>query len=431
MSIASILSEILRLLCFISLVLTVSGFKIVHHNGSYYLYHPHRGTASKVPDAESLKALVHDLSTVPTVSRGFMTRVSLLNNSLPSLKQNSATRDEVMRIEVLKILSVAPPTFWKDTFYLGNMLNPALEHWQGRTFFTWRKGMYDSPINYAWFNQQWLSVGGKVIKPSASAFLQSIINITIAEHTFNHLQEDPRLLARHDGSLTIVYSAKESLFKPPKQCYCHLTLDSKNQVLVSDSVLLDGHSLDPNQKNWIPFEHSEELYFIQTVNPLHILRHTTTDDQRVGQLTTVHHARTEIHLPWMKEYGPQIRGGTPAVLVNGYYLAFFHTVGQLQPKNTLRTYFMGAITFCPTPPFSIHAISTHPILQENFYEGPWVEPRRTDYVMFAIGLLKEDDKHILISFGHQDKHAYLARFHIQELYESMEMVSNCTKSVVR
>lgn len=426
---ASILSKIVRIICLIFYFSAIYSFKIVHHNGTFYLYHPHRGTASKVPDAESLKALVTDFSTVPTVSRGFMTRISSQNNSLPSLKQNSATRDETMRIEILKILSVAPPTFWKETFYFGNMLNPALERWQGRTFFTWRKGMYDSPINYAWFNQQWLSDGEKNNK-KPSAFLGSIINISIAEHVFNRLQEDPRLLARHDGSLTIVYTAKESLFKPPKQCYCQLTLDSSSkQVIVSDSVLLDGHGLDPNQKNWIPFEYNKELYFIQTVNPLHILRHTTTDNQQVGQLTTVHRAPTEIHLPWMKEYGAHIRGGTPAVLVNGYYLAFFHTVAQLQRRNNLRTYFMGAITFCPSPPFDIHSISTHPILQEKFYEGAWVEPRRTDYVMFAIGLLKEEDnKHILVSFGHQDKHAYLARFHIQELYESMEIVSNCTKS---
>lgn len=426
MLVARVLSLTLRMFCLISFLSEFSCFKIVHHNGSYYLYHPQRGIASKVPDSESLKALVQNISTVPTVSRGFITRIGLHNNALPSLKQNGASRDEFMRIEILKILSVAPPTFWKATFSLGNILNPALERWQGRTFFTWRNGMYDSPINYAWFDQQWLRAREKDAKPYA--FLESIINITIAEHVFNRLQEDPRLLSRHDGSLTIVYTAKESLFKPPKQCYCHLTLDSKNQVIVSDSVLLDNHGLDPNQKNWIPFEYNKELYFIQTVNPLHILRHTTTDTNRVGQLTTVYHSPTELHLPWMNEYGVHIRGGTPAVLVNGYYLAFFHTVAQLQRRNTLRTYFMGAIAFCPTPPFSIRAVSTHPILQEKFYNGPWVEPRRTDYVMFAIGLFKEDSEHILISFGHQDKHAYLARFSIPELYESMEIVSNCTIS---
>jgi hypothetical protein len=358
------------------------------------------------------------------------------------LSKQPNNRDEVMKHEVLKILSLSPPIFWKETYYLGTMLNPALEEWNNKIFFTWRNGMYDSPINYAWFDMKNLGKHFELKNRKKLPNFDEILSISIADRAFNHLQEDPRLIHRKDNRMMILYTSKESLFTSPKQCYCHISFQKsinnqttyEREYVVSDSILLDGHTLDRHQKNWIPIIDSitDDLYFIQSVNPLHILKHHQTDTNQVGIMESVYSTNSTLTLPWRSEYGHMIRGGTPTKFIHGHYLAFFHSVSQLQKKNPMRTYFMGAIRFCPIFPYHIHSISTHPILQEQYYDGYWVEPRRTDYVMFAIGIVyleEKDPLHVFVSYGHQDRDGYLAKFHLQELYDSMEIVNNCSKEI--
>ncbi len=60
--------------------------------------------------------------------------------------------------------------------------------------------------------------------------------------------------------------------------------------------------------------------------------------------------------------------GTPAILVNDVYLALFHTKAYVQkPYYNIYSYFMGAITFCPHPPFNLHSMSSQPIAHEDWY----------------------------------------------------------------
>lgn len=439
---------------FVRLVVALA-YKVVRdENGGLFLLYPKRGVAARIPDEHTLAGLKLDHIPISPVTKAMLSSFRVENTTLPSLNIKVKTRDDFMRYEVLKILSLSPPIFWKDTFYLGKMLNPALETWRGRTLFTWRNGMYDSPINAAWFSFDEMlrrnhHVDKRVLQNPNHRdypYFQKIIPLVLKEFQFNHLQEDPRLLAREDGSLAIVYTVKESLFKFPKQSYCHLRLPDNQaatefpvDLSVSDTTLLDGHPFDPSQKNWIPLEYQKELFFIQSVNPLVVLQHQGSNgsDPKVANMKVVYEDKIGISLPWKSEYGSFIRGGSPAVLVNPhhvahrefsrYYLSFFHSVAQLQPGNSLRTYFMGAVSFCPLPPFRVHAISTHPILHEKYYDGAWVEPRRTDYVMFAIGVLQRpsDQEHVYVSFGHQDKDGYLAKFHLGELFASMEIVNSC------
>jgi predicted GH43/DUF377 family glycosyl hydrolase len=336
-----------------------------------------------------------------------------------------------MAMEIKTILLLSPPNFWKKTIYLGDMFNPALEVWQNKTLFTWRREMYYSPINYAFLSFEKLfslPATNHTSKGERDIFESLLPDVSMKQFRFNHLQEDPRLLARKDGSLVILYTAKHSYQTPQKQGYSIATMDCAQQIKLSDSVLLDGHSMAPVQKNWIPLEYQDELYFIQSVNPLVVLKHTTTDEKQVGKLEIVYEGAPLQELPWDDKYGsikPSIRGGTPAIMVKGRYLAFFHSVTQLQANWEMKTYFMGAISFCPTLPFRIHSISTHPILQDRFYDGPWARNNVLDYVMFVIGLVidPKDSNFVWVSFGHQDKHSYVAKLHVDELYASLEDVS--------
>jgi predicted GH43/DUF377 family glycosyl hydrolase len=373
-------------------------------------------------------------STASSMGKSALGNYKLLNNTLLlSGKAKIKNRDDLMATEINAILLLSPPNFWKTTIYLGDMFNPALENWQNKNLFTWRRKMYNSPIDYAFLSfEKLLSLPATnhTSKGERDIFESLLPDVSMKQFRFNRIQEDPRLLARKDGSLLILYTAKESYETPSKQGYSIATMNSAQQIKLSDSVLLDGHSMSPGQKNWIPLEYQDELYFIQSVNPLVVLKHITTDEKQVGKLEIVYEGAPLQDLPWGDKYGsikPSIRGGTPAIMVKGRYLAFFHSVTHLQENYKMRTYFMGAISFCPTLPFRVHSISTHPILQDRFYEGPWVWKNVLDYVMFAIGLVidPKDSNFVWVSFGHQDKHSYVAKLHVDELYASLEDVSEC------
>jgi predicted GH43/DUF377 family glycosyl hydrolase len=133
-------------------------------------------------------------------------------------------------------------------------------------------------------------------------------------------------------------------------------------------------------------------------------------------------------LPWREEYGNHLRGGTPAILVRGVLLSFFHTQVNLHVFYSLNTYFMGAITFCPQPPFAISSISAYPILLPNLYEGNWV-PKFLNYVVFPSGIsLDEDGKHVHVSLGYQDMSAYVMRMELDTLLASLDFVADCNNS---
>lgn len=178
----------------------------------------------------------------------------------------------------------------------------------------------------------------------------------------------------------------------------------------------------------MPFEYNGTLHFIQSIHPLHVLALTSVDGNRLATLRTVYRdtANSTRPLPWLgQEYGSHIRGGTPAILVRGVYLAFFHTQVNLKVFYSLNTYFMGAVTFCPHPPFKMHSISVYPIVDRRLYEGNWV-PKFHNYVVFPSGLvLEEDGDHVLLSLGHQDMSAWVMRLEINSLFDTMDIVEDC------
>ena len=59
----------------------------------------------------------------------------------------------------------------------------------------------------------------------------------------------------------------------------------------------------------------------------------------------------------------------------------------------MATYLMGAITFCPHPPFAIHAVTYQPIVNDSFYEGPWIWPS-LDFGVYPSGIIYDKDRFV-------------------------------------
>lgn len=57
----------------------------------------------------------------------------------------------------------------------------------------------------------------------------------------------------------------------------------------------------------------------------------------------------------------------------------------------MATYLMGAITFCPHPPFNIHAITYQPIVNQSFYDGPWIWPS-LDFGVYPSGIIYDKER---------------------------------------
>lgn len=82
-------------------------------------------------------------------------------------------------------------------------------------------------------------------------------------------------------------------------------------------------------------------------------------------------------------YG-ELRGGTPALLVRGEYLTFFHSKRRVHGRRM--TYFVGAYTFQSDFPFGITSISKHPIVADTFYIGK-LAPQPYDYILYPTSFI--------------------------------------------
>jgi predicted GH43/DUF377 family glycosyl hydrolase len=202
----------------------------------------------------------------------------------------------------------------------------------------------------------------------------------------------------------------------------------------------DNSTLDvQHQKNWVPFEYNGRLLWLESIYPTNVLEvvneynATANDSNHEADIKIIskgEHVSGEeadrLHRPWLNYYGLPLRGSTPAIKVRGVYLGFFHTVLMFQFPYKLKTYFMGAYTFCPEPPFKIHSMSQIPIVLPEWYQGAWLTIH-TDYVVFPIGLFLEDgdNEHVWLSMGQQDKDGLVLKLHIDELFQRLVNVTEC------
>lgn len=405
--------------------------------GVYHILYLMSQRSRKIPDEATVRVLGFDPAQVAVVQdNDLLSYVDTYSVPVPSLADETKKSLITKHIEKISILS--PSFFWKEMYLLPWVLNPAITKWQKRFFVTWRNGVYNQPIHFGWLE---FEDGEYYISETSRHWgVGNPKIVSVQSEGFNELAEDPRVIPRSDGSLMVQYTSKQSLFSPPKQTFMHIlppkykgmiknvgVFDNKNpeNATTTNSVLLDGHFMNAGQKNWVAITKGDNVYFIENINPLHVMVAYDTTSKNIGMLATVF-SGTKVDLPWSSDYGSYIRGGTPAVYLEkeNLYLAFFHTVAYIiAPK--MRTYFMGAIAFCPQLPFHMHAMSPYPILKEALYEGPGVQ-QDIDHVVFPIGLVVDDDKeHVLLSFGSNDRGGYINKLHIKELLDTMDVVNAC------
>jgi len=233
--------------------------------------------------------------------------------------------------------------------------------------------------------------------------------------------EDPRLFYL-DNQIYLLYTYWS---KQGPQCRQELGILDREGMFINKQKIAYGPQRI--QKNFTPFiyTHNNEtsLNFVYLFNPLEIV---TLDSNNLKCIRQDQNPSQNILSNWENIWG-QIRGGTPALLVDNEYLAFFHSC--FTDKNKTIWWVMGAITFEGFPPFNITKISKHPIIASDFYTYPicpsafcYARKDKNFKILFPCGYTIEHSENktlFHIVCGENDSAIRMITIDQNELYKNM------------
>lgn len=249
--------------------------------------------------------------------------------------------------------------------------------------------------------------------------------------THNHHSEDPRLFHFHGKPhVLFVQYMRNSIGVNRMRLGC---IDESSLKIGNITAIPYGKT--KVEKNWTPFVYTkkgggQELYFLYRYASHEVLRFSPSSTDRVE------HPFSPLKAPdvqfWEKKWGT-IRGGTPAVLVDGEYLAFFHSSFTSEEH---KWYAMGAATFESCPPFRMKKISQVPILFEKMYSSPVARvavfyPRTNVHVIFPGGFVKgvKDGREVFhLVYGDNDSAIGVVTIDKTKLMNSLQPVEQSTGS---
>jgi predicted GH43/DUF377 family glycosyl hydrolase len=191
--------------------------------------------------------------------------------------------------------------------------------------------------------------------------------------------------------------------------------DGKLQMLSPLKLIFqEKYATVTQQKNWVPFEWNQNLYLSYSIQPHLVL----SPSLRTSSCYTAYKTESEIKWP----YG-HIRGGTPAILVDGEYLAFFHSSAKTKSPASynwkLWHYFMGAYAFSAEPPFALTKITEKPIIGADFYTPSYLEKR----VIFPGGFVDRGN-FLYIAYGKDDHEIWIATLDKDQLKKALKPIKN-------
>lgn len=167
--------------------------------------------------------------------------------------------------------------------------------------------------------------------------------------------EDPRLF-EYQGVLWMAYVETRSWVAGtmPNCCIRYGKLIEGNEWQVDGQFLVKygKNVVSGPEKNWVPFEWGDRLFFTYQIWPEQIVIEVQGDDV-IGEFKSPG--------SWWK-WG-QIRGGTPPIMpFRDQRLRFFHS--RLDNESPIRhRYYVGALIQETKPPFKVLSVSKRPILR--------------------------------------------------------------------
>lgn len=220
--------------------------------------------------------------------------------------------------------------------------------------------------------------------------------------------EDGRLVKVEDRIFLFFNDLPPNQSKGFAMYFTELEEENGIFVLKEPAKLLNYPGAISIEKNWSPFFSEGQLYVIYSDQPRIILEVNieTGDCRQIPGGTP----------DWKWNLG-QIRGGTPAYLVDGAFLTFFHSSFPANISKG-RAYAMGAYLFDRYPPFSVRAVTPNPLGNLSDYTDD-----NSFKVIFPSGMVVNDDS-ILIAWGKGDRQIWITTFDKKKLFSSLESLRN-------
>lgn len=157
------------------------------------------------------------------------------------------------------------------------------------------------------------------------------------------------------------------------------------------------------EKNWTPFVFENRVFLIYSDQP-RILLELDLDTGNCREIV-----RTDVHIDW--NFG-RIRGGTPACLVDDFYLTFYHT--RVTEEDRTINYVVGAYAFESHFPFAIQKMTPFPIGDRSYYAED-----NSKKVVYPSGMMVQGDK-IYVAWGKNDNAVHLTTFDKKKLFALMK-----------
>lgn len=262
----------------------------------------------------------------------------------------------------------------------------------------------------------------------------SYIGIVKLDHDLNIISKPQLLNTRDDGSsfpsqtedariftfnnkIYLIYNDNPEVVNPSSidRRDIYLTeLIWKNDEFVLGTPLKLMHETKYEdckwQKNWVPFVYEKQLLMSYSISPHEVLKIDTSSG------LSKHLFTKRSGITWDKGV---LRGGTPALLVDGNYLGFFHssivTKSETSNGNPMHHYYMGAYIFSSKPPFRVQKISPEPIVADGFYTHSSYDKR----VIFPGGFAVVGDQ-FYVAYGKDDSEVWIAIIDKKKLMKSLK-----------
>eukprot|EP01041_Mallomonas_annulata_P002204 gene2204-4289_t len=256
--------------------------------------------------------------------------------------------------------------------------------------------------------------------------------------------EDPRVWVENDQVLHLIYNHINISWWPSRRMMMTtIIMNTTHNFFIDDElfVLTAENAPYTTQKNWTPFIYGNISYFIHSVQPHQILRAVPPTGPTSSSTTTSLSPLTSpllnhVHNGKYKDLIGKLvastmvetffwtfgepRGSTPALLIGNHYLTFFHS-RRLGGRSGRSTYFIGAYTFSPRPPFQILAMTADPIVARDFYRGR-MKAVAFDFIIFPTSF-SFDDHRIVLHYGRQDVESWVMTLNRTSFLRSLSPVS--------
>lgn len=402
-----------------------------HGRHAYYIYNNSKGF---FPDRYTMNRYGYDFANTPHVGREYINSIPDSRQPLPSLWDHHSNE---------RMLSLGNSNFLLETELVVKLLNPCYVYWNNKIAITYRSESEQFKIILI-SKSSGTSDGSTVISGSSTdhikADIEAIRNYNYKNITTQHIVlrgEDPRLITiksedKRTDRLFVVFCRRFHKRRPELQmAYAEIFMD-ETKLFVDDIVDIDFQNERPkeDQKNWSPLQVNDtKMLFIANFDPHRIVEVTTGAKSWVGQGKTVGLSTPFADGSFIWNFG-EIRGGSPAIAIDeSRYLSFFHCSNE-PPRvgpDVLKTYAMGAYTFCRNAPYKVLSMSKVPIVHPSFYTGSWtylpISYYHIDYVVFPMSfIIRGNDLYLM--YGKQDQQGWVARLDLKGLLDSLTTINS-------